>query len=92
MRSCQQRRAYAPCKKVWPEVDVLCASLPLPLDKYVASIGDATKVIDTLVGDTQRIEAYVGRGFAIPQDVPSTAKAAFGRLVAASRKSRLVAG
>jgi len=53
---------------------VLCASLPLPLDEYVASIGDVKKVIDMLVGDTQRIDEYARRGFAIPQDVPPGVK------------------
>jgi hypothetical protein len=51
-RPYQQRRAYATCKKVWPEVEVVCASLPLALDEYVTSIGDVKKVIDMLVGDT----------------------------------------
>jgi uncharacterized SAM-binding protein YcdF (DUF218 family) len=89
-RPYQQRRAYATCKKVWPEVEVLCASLPLPLNDYVASIGDARKVIDMLVGDTQRIEEYAKMGFAIPQEVPADVRAAFGRLVTAGYTSRLI--
>jgi uncharacterized SAM-binding protein YcdF (DUF218 family) len=89
-RPYQQRRAYATCKKVWPEVEVICASLPLSIDDYVASIGDARKVIDMLVGDTQRIEAYAKMGFAIPQDVPPDVRAAFGRLVTAGYTSRLI--
>ena len=89
-RPYQQRRAYATCQKVWPEVEVLCASLPLPLDEYVTSIGDVKKVIDMLVGDTQRIEEYARRGFAIPQDIPSEVKVAFDRLVTAGYTSRLI--
>lgn len=89
-RPYQQRRAYATCKKVWPEVDVLCASLPLPLDAYVASIGDARKVIDMLVGDTQRIDEYAKMGFAIPQEVPAGVREAFDRLVAGGYTSRLI--
>jgi hypothetical protein len=27
----QQRRAYASCRKLWPEVDIICTSRPLPL-------------------------------------------------------------
>jgi uncharacterized SAM-binding protein YcdF (DUF218 family) len=91
-RPYQQRRAYATCKMVWPEVEVLCASLPLALDDYVTSIGDVRKVIDMLVGDTQRIEEYATSGFAIPQDIPSDVRAAFGRLVAAGYTSRLIPG
>ncbi len=37
-RPYQQRRAYATCRLVWPEVDVVCASNPLDLDDYVRLI------------------------------------------------------
>jgi uncharacterized SAM-binding protein YcdF (DUF218 family) len=89
-RPYQQRRAYATCRKLWPEVKVVCYSRPLPLDEYVASIGDTKKVVDMLVGDTQRIDVYADRGFAIPQEVPEDVRAAFDRLVAAGYTSRLV--
>lgn len=89
-RPYQQRRAYATCRKLWPEVDVICYSLPLSLDDYVASIGEVKKVVDMLVGDTQRIEVYAERGFAISQPMPDEVRAAFDRLVAAGYTSRLV--
>jgi len=71
-RPYQQRRPFATCRKLWPEVEVVCASRPLSLDDYVVSIGDVKRVIDMLLGDTQRIEEYAKRGFAIPQEVPRT--------------------
>jgi len=89
-RPYQQRRAFATCKKVWPEVDVRCASRPLSLDDYVVSIGDVKRVIDMLVGDTQRIEEYARRGYAIPQEVPPSVRAAYDRLVEAGFTSRLL--
>ncbi len=89
-RPYQQRRAYATCRLVWPEVEVVCASNPLDLDDYVRSIGDARRVVDMLVGDTQRIEVYAQRGFAIPQEMPDEVRAAFERLVAAGYTSRLI--
>jgi uncharacterized SAM-binding protein YcdF (DUF218 family) len=89
-RPYQQRRAFATCKKRWPEVDVICYSRPLSLDDYVASIGDTRKVVDMLVGDTQRIEVYAERGFAIAQHVPADVREAFKRLVSAGYVSRLV--
>jgi uncharacterized SAM-binding protein YcdF (DUF218 family) len=89
-RPYQQRRAYATCRKVWPDVDVVCASRPLPLDAYVASIGDGRKVIDMLVGDTQRITVYAERGFAVAQPIPDDVHAAFTRLVDAGYTSRLL--
>jgi uncharacterized SAM-binding protein YcdF (DUF218 family) len=89
-RPYQQRRAFATCKKMWPEVEVLCASRPLSLDDYVASIGDVERVIDMLVGDTQRIAEYALRGYAIPQEVPADVRAAYDRLVDAGFTSRLL--
>ncbi|GIJ06969.1 hypothetical protein Van01_01830 [Micromonospora andamanensis] len=89
-RPYQQRRAYATCRLMWPEVDVVCASNPLALDEYVRNIGDPRRVVEMLVGDTQRIEVYAERGFAIPQEMPDEVRAAFERLVAAGYTSRLV--
>lgn len=90
-RPYQQRRAYATCRKVWPEVDVVCASRPLPLDKYVAFIGDVDLVINMLVGDTQRISIYAEQGFAIAQPIPARVRAAYQRLVDRGYTRRLVA-
>lgn len=88
-RPYQQRRAYATCRKLWPDVDVICACLPLSLDEYVKEIGDADRVINMIVGDTQRITEYAKQGFAIPQDVPLDVELAFTRLVKAGYTSRL---
>jgi hypothetical protein len=89
-RPYQQRRAYATAKKVWPEVEVLCSSECLSLEEYVDSIGDAEKVINMIVGDTQRIIVYAQMGFAIPQVVPPAVELAYRRLVSAGFISRLV--
>ncbi len=89
-RPYQQRRTFATCKKLWPEVDVLCASRPLPLDEYIASIGDTKFVIEMLVGDTQRVVEYAKRGFAIEQEMPAEVWAAYQRLVDAGFTSRLI--
>ncbi|WP_040806078.1 YdcF family protein [Nocardia concava] len=89
-RPYQQRRSYAICRKRWPEVDVVCGSLPLALDDYVASIGDVDRVINMLVGDTQRIWVYPEKGWAIEQDVPSDVRAAYARLVEAGFTRRLL--
>ncbi|MFI7527586.1 YdcF family protein [Nocardia salmonicida] len=89
-RPYQQRRSYAIFRKQWPEVDVICSSLPLELDDYIAAIGNADRVIDMLVGDTQRIWLYPERGWAIAQDVPTAVKDAYDRLVNAGYTSRLL--
>lgn len=89
-RPYQQRRAYSTAKKLWPELEIICASRPLPLDDYIESIGDVNRVINMLVGDTQRIMEYPKRGFAISQDMPDDIEAAFHRLVEAGFTSRLI--
>lgn len=86
----QRRRTYATYKKLWPEVDVVCASRPLPLDEYIESIGDVDRVITMLVGDTQRIMEYPKRGYSIPQEVSPTILDAFGRLRSLGFTSRLI--
>lgn len=89
-RPYQQRRVYATCRKVWPELDVSCTSLPLPLDDYLETIGDAKLAIDTMVGDTQRHELFGKKGYAIPQELPKPVRAAYHHLVDAGFTSRLL--
>lgn len=85
-----QRRAYATCRKVWPEVEVLCTSKRMELVDYIDKIANPKKVIDDLVGDTQKVMLYPERGFAIPQDVPDEVEAAMQRLIAAGFTARLI--
>ncbi|TDW22117.1 DUF218 domain-containing protein [Kribbella kalugense] len=85
-----ERRAYATCRKLWPEVQIVCASEPLKLDDYISTIGDAKLVLDMLVGDLQRIIEYPKEGFAVAQEVPADVLGAFQRLIDAGFTSRLV--
>ncbi|WP_410641526.1 YdcF family protein [Amycolatopsis sp. lyj-346] len=36
-----ERRAFATCRRLWPEVEVTCTSAPLTLEEYVKTIGAA---------------------------------------------------
>ncbi|MFE2583755.1 YdcF family protein [Streptomyces sp. NPDC059378] len=85
-----ERRSYATCRKLWPEVDVVCASEPLELDDYIKSIGDDKLVIDMLVGDLQRVIEYPKLGFAVEQHVPEDVHDAYQRLLGAGFDSRLI--
>ncbi|MCD5353814.1 YdcF family protein [Kineosporia mesophila] len=89
-RPYQQRRAFATCRKLWPQVSVQCASLPLTLDDYVSSIGDFERVVNMLVGDTQRIKVYAEKGFAIEQSMPDEVRSAFQQLVDDGYTTRLI--
>lgn len=85
-----ERRSFATARKLWPEVEVVCASEPLGLDDYVKSIGDGKLVIDMLVGDLQRVMEYPKRGFAIEQDMPQQVLTAYESLIASGFDSRLI--
>ncbi|MFD5253294.1 YdcF family protein [Streptomyces bobili] len=86
-----ERRSYATCRKLWPGVEVVCASEPLQLDDYIKSIGDEKLVVDMLVGDLQRVIEYPKLGFAVEQDVPGDVHDAYERLLRAGFDSRLIA-
>jgi uncharacterized SAM-binding protein YcdF (DUF218 family) len=85
-----ERRAFATARKIWPDVDVVCASEPVTFGDYLKSIGNEKLVIDMLVGDLQRIIEYPGFGFAVHQDLPRYVDAAYRRLLAAGFDSRLL--
>ncbi|MBB4984116.1 YdcF family protein [Streptomyces nymphaeiformis] len=85
-----ERRSFATARKLWPDVEVLCASEPMEFDDYLKSIGDEKLVIDMLVGDLQRIIEYPKQGFAIEQDVPENVHAAYEDLIRSGFTSRLI--
>ncbi|KJY42781.1 hypothetical protein VR41_06300 [Streptomyces sp. NRRL B-1568] len=85
-----ERRAFATARKVWPEVEVICASAPLEFDDYLKTIGDEKLVVDQLVGDLQRVIEYPKLGFAIEQDVPEDVHAAYQSLLDDGFDSRLL--
>ncbi|MFI2411387.1 YdcF family protein [Streptomyces sp. NPDC018947] len=86
----EERRAYATARKLWPDVEWVCASAPMSFAEYVASIGDERLVIDMLVGAQQRLVIYPDEGFMIRQEIPQDVEMAFRRLVADGFTSRLV--
>jgi uncharacterized SAM-binding protein YcdF (DUF218 family) len=90
-RPYQQRRACATARKLWPGIAVICSSRPQSLRDYLASIGDADKVLNMLVGDTQRIWVYAKEGFAEPQPIDQRTLHAYQRLLEAGYTRRLIA-
>ena len=84
-----ERRAFATCQKLWPEVQIVCACEPIELVNYINGIGDAGLVLDMLVGDLQRVIEYPALGFAVEQQVPDEVHAAFERLIDAGYTRRL---
>lgn len=86
----EERRAYATARKLWPEVEFISVSTPMPLAEYVDEIQDARLVIDMLVGAQQRLMVYPRQGFMIEQYIPDDVAAAYERLCGEGFTSRLV--
>ncbi|MEV7136683.1 YdcF family protein [Streptomyces tauricus] len=86
----EERRSYVMMRKLWAEVEVVCASSPMGLEEYADSIGDARMVIDMIVGALQRVLLLPGWGLAIEQNVPDGVVAAYDRLSAEGFTSRLM--
>lgn len=89
-RPYQQRRAYATAKMLWPDIELLCSAEPQTLSAYMAGVGDAARVINMLVGDTQRIWLYAARGYAIHQELPEQVITAYTHLVERGYTQRLI--
>lgn len=85
-----ERRSYATFKKAWPELEVIATSPKLKIEQYPTAEVSMEKVINSLVGDFQRIMLYPEKGFSIPQEVPQEAVTAFKYLVAAGYDKRLI--
>ncbi|MEU9634437.1 YdcF family protein [Streptomyces tendae] len=86
----EERRAYATARKLWPDVEWVCASAPMCFSEYVAAIGDERLVIDMLVGAQQRLMIYPDQGFMVRQEIPTDVETAYRRLVGDGFTSRLV--
>lgn len=86
-----ERRSFATARKLWPDVEILCASEPLEFDDYLKSIGDEKLVLDMLVGDLQRVIEYPKLGFAVEQEVPEGVHSAYESLIHDGFTSRLIA-
>ncbi len=80
-----ERRLYAAMGVYWPEMKCIITSPQLSIEEYIRLSQrqglDEKRVIEVLVGDFQRIDAYAKRGFQIPQEIPQSAWDAFRTLV-----------
>lgn len=76
-----ERRDYAAFKNFWPSPRFSVSSPPLSFDDYIQ--GEITRnwLISIIVGDLQRIHLYPGKGFQIPQKIPTPVWDAYETLV-----------
>lgn len=89
-RPYQQRRAYNITRKLWPEIDVICSVQPIDLPDYLNQIGDTDLVINTIVGDTQRLALDHVTGNAIQHSTGLGVDLAYERLVKDGYTARLI--
>lgn len=78
-------RLWAAMQVYWPGVDAVYTSPQVTLEEHIAhaeAIGMTEKgVIETIVGDIQRMELYAVKGYQAPVEIPADVRAAFNELV-----------
>lgn len=85
-----ERRAYS-AGKVWlPNAELVVSSPPIPFSEYPNESMDRDQVINSLVGDVQRIKEYPKLGFQIEQEVPKDVWDAYEYLVREGYTERLM--
>lgn len=87
-----ERRTYATFKKQWPAPATKLFVTSPDVSYYSYFTPDLPKdlVINTMVGDLQRIREYPKRGYQIPQDIPANVWDAYEKLVAAGFNKALI--
>lgn len=79
------RRVWAALQKQWPEVEVIVApgnpSLKAHMTSMLKAGVEESEIINSLVGDFQRMDVFAKLGYQIPQDIPSKAIASYELLI-----------
>ena len=81
-----EKRLWAAMQVYWPGVKVVYTSPDVTVEEHIAhaeAVGISRKrVIETLVGDVQRMELYAKKGYQVPVEIPAEVRSAFDALVA----------
>ena len=88
-----ERRVYAAAAVYWRSADFILTSPQMTIPEHVRAaetVGMTERgVIETVVGDVQRMELYARKGYQIPQEIPPAVRAAYSRLIAAGYTGQL---
>ena len=80
-----ERRLWAAMQVYWPEIKAVYTSPQVSVEEHIAhaeKIGMTRRgVIETIVGDVQRMELYAEKGYQAPVEIPARVRAAFDALV-----------
>ena len=89
-----ERRLLAAMGVYWPGVSAVITSPRVTLEEHLAhaaSVGMSEKrVLDTIVGDLQRMRVYAQKGYQIPQEIPEEVWGAFVNLCQMGYTGQLV--
>ena len=79
------RRVFAALQKQWPEVEVIVAPGNPSLTDYMQSMlsdgVEEREIINSLVGDFQRMDVFARLGYQVRQEIPQKALASYEALV-----------
>ena len=80
-----EKRLWAAMQVYWPDVCAVYTSPQVTIDEHIAHaerVGMTRKgVIETIVGDVQRMELYAQKGYQVLVEIPAEVRAAFEELV-----------
>lgn len=85
-----ERRMYATFKNFWPEKECVVTSPQISYEDYPNKNISKELMINSMVGDLQRIKEYPACGFQIPQDIPMEVWNAYEQLVTAGYTKFLI--
>lgn len=88
-----EKRLWAAMQVYWPGVRAVYTSPQVTIAEHIAhakAVGMTEQgVIETIVGDVQRMELYAGKGYQVPVEIPEEVRAAFDALVDAGHTGQL---
>ncbi len=88
------RRIYAALKKQWPGPEIMTAYPLCSLDEYMTALTNTgvpeDEIINSLVGDFQRMDVFARCGYQIEMEIPPQAWSAYNQLVAAGYTKYIV--
>ncbi|MCE9643251.1 MAG: YdcF family protein [Candidatus Andersenbacteria bacterium] len=85
-----QVRALATLKKHMPEVAATVTAPTIALESYTTQEIPRHDIIDTMVGEIQRLQTYPAKGFCVPVELPEEILHAYTELIAQGYTKRLV--
>jgi len=85
-----ERRSYAVFRNYLPETKLLVTSPQISFQDYANSELSRDDILNTMVGDLQRIREYPKLGFQIAQDIPNNVWQAFEKMVAWGYSKHLI--